>query len=60
MRVFTVCNWSASCLSMLCGVSGGVRVLRLTNSYGHMETGPRFKVSSERLEKPRSNSRPLD
>ena len=31
---------------------GGVRVLRLTNSYGHMETGPQFKVSSERLEKP--------
>ena len=29
-----------------------VRVLRPTNSYGHTETGPRFKVSSERLEKP--------
>ena len=28
---------------------GGVRVLRLTNSLGHTETGPRFKVSSERL-----------
>ena len=32
--------------------SGGVRVLRLTNSQGHTETGPRFKVSSERLERP--------
>ena len=31
---------------------GGVRVLRLTNSYGHTETGPWFIVSSERLEKP--------
>ena len=31
---------------------GGIRVLRLTNSKGHTETGPRFKVSSERLEKP--------
>ena len=30
-----------------------VRVLRPTNSYGHTETGPRFKVSPERLEKPR-------
>ena len=29
-----------------------VRVLRPTNSLGHTETGPRFKVSSERLEKP--------
>ena len=29
-----------------------IRVLRPTNSYGHTETGPRFKVSSERLEKP--------
>ena len=37
-------------LRRICG--GGVRVLRLTNSYGHTETGPRFKVSSERLEKP--------
>ena len=26
--------------------------LRPTNSLGHTETGPRFKVSSERLEKP--------
>ena len=31
---------------------GGVRVLRLTNSQGHTETGPRFKGSSKRLEKP--------
>ena len=29
-----------------------VRILRPTNSWGHTETGPRFKVSSERLEKP--------
>ena len=29
-----------------------VNVLRPTNSYGYTETGPRFKVSSERLEKP--------
>ena len=29
-----------------------VRVLRPTNSLGHTETGPRFKVSYERLEKP--------
>ena len=34
------------------GGGGGVRVLRLTNSYGHTETGSRFKVSSERREKP--------
>ena len=34
------------------GGGGGVKVLRLTNSLGHTETGPRFKVSSERLEKP--------
>ena len=26
-----------------------VRLLRPNNSYGHTETGPRFKVSSERL-----------
>ena len=31
-------------------VVGGVRVLRPTNSQGHTETGPWFKVSSERLE----------
>ena len=31
---------------------GGVRVLCLTNSLGYTETGPRFKVSTERLEKP--------
>ena len=37
-------------ITLSCG--GGVRVLRLTNSLGHTETGPRFKVSSERLEKP--------
>ena len=29
-----------------------VRVSHPTNSYGHTETGPRFKVSSKRLEKP--------
>ena len=29
-----------------------VSVLCPTNSYGHTETGPRLKVSSERLEKP--------
>ena len=29
-----------------------VRVLCPTNSLGHTETGPRLKVSSERLEKP--------
>ena len=29
-----------------------VRVLRLTNSLGHMEMGPHFKVSSKRLGKP--------
>ena len=28
------------------------RVLRPTNSKGHTETGPQFKVSSKRLEKP--------
>ena len=33
-------------------LSGGVRVLLHTNSGCHTETGPRFKVSSERLEKP--------
>ena len=29
-----------------------VGVLHPTNSYGNTETGPRFNVSSERLEKP--------
>ena len=29
-----------------------VRVLHPINSYGHTEMGPRFKVPSERLEKP--------
>ena len=29
-----------------------VRVVRLTDSWGHTETGPRFKDSSESLEKP--------
>ena len=29
-----------------------LRVLRSTNSFGHTETGPPFKASSERLEKP--------
>ena len=38
---------------MLVVGGGGVRDLRLNNSLGHTETGPRFKVSSERLEKPR-------
>ena len=38
---------------------GGCRVLHPTNRC-HMEMGPQFKVSSEKLEKPGSNSRPLD
>ena len=29
-----------------------VRVISPPNSYGHSETGPRFKVSSERAERP--------
>ena len=37
--------WNAILLLICCCV----RVLRPTNSLGHTETGPRFKVSSERL-----------
>ena len=41
------------------GGNGGDRILRPTNSLGQMETGPRFKVLSKRLQNPRSNSRTL-
>ena len=37
---------------MIIDTGGGVRALHPTNSLGHMEMGPWFKVSSERREKP--------
>ena len=40
-------------LQAICQVLGCcVRVFRPTNSYGHTETGPQYKVTFERLEKP--------
>ena len=41
--------YGSCCVSVLCP----------TNSHGHMESGPRFKVSSERLDEPGFEPRPL-
>ena len=38
-------------VNISCG-GGGARILHPSNSYGHKEMGPRFKVSSEKLEQP--------